>query len=164
MKRTLPLAVPVVPPAPAGPSEPPPLPELLTPPLPVEVDPPAAPAVPAAPATRSKRIITVAAINKANAALWEYEALRDKVGPSDDERALLLSYEAVAKRMRELSGQKGTKISAQVRGDNTERKRLVHELRASGETPQKIHGDPNFQARYPVSLATVYRDLDLEAP
>jgi hypothetical protein len=98
-------------------------------------------------------------INKANALFWQYEALRDKVNPSDEERALLLGYAAIGYRMRRLAAQKGTTNSAKVRGDNAERQRCVHDLRDSGKTPKQIQSDRKFRRKYKVSLATIYRDL-----
>jgi hypothetical protein len=51
---------------------------------------------PAPPTARSKRITTVAAINKANALFWDYEKLRDQVQSNahlgDEQRALLLEH------------------------------------------------------------------------
>jgi hypothetical protein len=105
--------------------------------------------------------VTPKMINKANALFWEYIALLENSDPSDEERALLIAYQAIAHRIKQLDALKGTEISAKVRRASVaERNQRWRGAHASGKTPKQIYLDqPKGRGKKNVGLSTINRVL-----
>jgi hypothetical protein len=129
---------------------------------------------PAPKPARPKPIVTVAEINEKNKVAWDAV---NPAPPPPDPLAILradvlrltvraaVEETARARKATDAANRaKGTANSIKMRGDNTGRRRLVHDLHDSGRTPQQSHGDSKLLEYKEVTLTTIYRDLKAPRP